>query len=238
MKNPDLWQRLSTFEIDVPDAELTFAQRLARENGWTTATARAAIGEYKRFLYLIAVTGEELTPSDGVDQVWHLHLVYTRSYWQSLCAQVLGFELHHQPTQGGTAQQTHFRQRYQRTLDLYAAHFAEAPPATLWPAVAQRFRDGNDLVRINRQRNWLIRKPPIRWQMAALLLSTTLLVACTPQDGESPLWFWVKVGVGVWGAYIIGKAIHGALGGTRGGGRGGSGCSGGGCSGCGGCGGD
>jgi hypothetical protein len=31
-----------------------------------------------------------VTPSEQVDQVWHLHLTYTRSYWDEFCPNVLG----------------------------------------------------------------------------------------------------------------------------------------------------
>lgn len=35
----ELWQRLAAYEIGPPLASLSFAQRLARENGWSHAYA-------------------------------------------------------------------------------------------------------------------------------------------------------------------------------------------------------
>ena len=230
-----LWGRLRAFQIDEPGAELSFARRLARENAWSPGFAEQAILEYKKFLYLIATSGAELTPSDVVDQVWHLHLCYTRSYWQGLCEGVLGFSLHHQPTRGGEAQQAHFRHTYQQTLDVYREAFG-VPLAAIWPSVDARFRDAAGFVRISRACSWLIPKPSAALQSSILVSATALLVACTPQEGESPLWFWLKVGVGVWGIYVVAKLINNTLGGGRGRG-GGGGCGGFGCSGCGGCGG-
>ncbi len=101
MPDTDLWHRIAAHSIGPDDAALTFAARLARENRWSLAHAEAVIGEYKRFCYLAMTAGHEVTPSDAVDQAWHLHLTYTRDYWQTFCPEVLGGDLHHGPTKGG-----------------------------------------------------------------------------------------------------------------------------------------
>src|SRR6185436_1938663 len=85
-----LLERLNSFQIDEPGVELTFAQRLARENGWSVAYAERVISEYKKFLFLAVTAGHVVFPSEHVDQVWHMHLTYTRSYWNELCPKVLG----------------------------------------------------------------------------------------------------------------------------------------------------
>jgi len=96
-----VWASLSHYTIGPEDAVLPFAARLARENGWSTAYAARVIEEYKRFCFL-AVTGDsEVTPSDAVDQAWHLHLTYSRDYWDRFCPEILGSQLHHGPTAGG-----------------------------------------------------------------------------------------------------------------------------------------
>lgn len=235
----DLWRALQALSIGESDSVLTFVARLARENAWSQAHAQQAIEEYKRFVYLIAKSGQELTPSDAVDQVWHLHLTYTRCYWEGMCQQVLGFALHHQPTRGGDSQLAHFKQTYANTLALYRQVFGQQPPAEIWPAVEQRFRNGKAFQRINRRDNWLIRKPRRLTAVPVLALPVLLLVtACVP-DGESGGgWFWLKVAIGVWGIYIIAKFINDKLGGGKHGGGSGGGCGSAGCSGCAGCGGD
>lgn len=134
-----LLHRLESFSVDQPGCQLTFAARLARENGWSLAQAERVVVEYKRFLYLAAVAGHAVTPSEAVDQAWHLHLCYTRSYWQDLCEQTLGFPLHHGPTQGGRAEDEKFVDWYQKTLESYRHHFGEAAPAEIWPEVKERF---------------------------------------------------------------------------------------------------
>ena len=98
--NP-LWLSLSTYEVGPADAALSFTQRLARENGWSAAYAARVFEEYRRFLYLAVTAPHPVTPSDAVDQAWHLHLTYTRDYWDRLCHEVLRRPLHHGPTKGG-----------------------------------------------------------------------------------------------------------------------------------------
>src|SRR5262245_53945196 len=131
--NSDLWRRIQEFAIDDPDDVFPFSARLARENGWLAVTAEEAIEEYRKFIYLLCVTDTPLTPSEVVDQVWHLHLVYTRSYWTAFCGDVLGRPLHHEPTRGGEAQAALFKDQYALTLARYGAEFDYRPPADFWP---------------------------------------------------------------------------------------------------------
>src|SRR5262245_51302236 len=99
-----LWDRLRAFDLDDPASPLRFTGRLARENRWEPDYTRRVVEEYKRFALLAVVAGHPVTPSDAVDQAWHLHLVYTRSYWDEFCGTVLGRPLHHGPTRGGSAE--------------------------------------------------------------------------------------------------------------------------------------
>lgn len=102
MTNYHLWKQLECFEFDPDGVEFSFSQRLARENNWSENYTKRVILEYKKFIYLCCITDHQITPSDSVDQVWHLHLTYTHSYWNELCQKTLGRNLHHHPTKGGT----------------------------------------------------------------------------------------------------------------------------------------
>jgi len=133
MHNPELWQRLSSFEIDDGPAACSFADRLAAEQGWSKQYAQRVIDEYKRFLYLAMTAGHQVTPSKAVDEAWHLHLTYTRSYWDRLCKEVLGRPLHHYPSNGSDADTQKYAEQYQRTLASYEETFAVPPPADVWP---------------------------------------------------------------------------------------------------------
>ena len=147
----DHWHRLEAHNIGPPDASLTFAARLARENRWTDEYAARVILEYKRFCYLarIAAPGEQVTPSDAVDQAWHLHLTYSRDYWEEFCPNVLGADLHHGPTAGGSVERARYYDQYAATLSAYEAAFGEPPPADIWPDAKRRFQIDPHAFRVN-----------------------------------------------------------------------------------------
>ena len=128
----DLLERISKFEIDRGDEQLRFADRLASENGWTREFAQRVIHEYKRFVFMAMTAGHPVTPSKAVDQAWHLHLTYTRSYWDELCSKVLRLPLHHDPSRGGPTEDRKFEQWYGNTLASYKRVFGD-PPRDIWP---------------------------------------------------------------------------------------------------------
>ena len=84
------WRRLSEYDFDDPEYRLSFTARLARENNWSREFAARTIDEYRRFCWLAIYAEHPVTPSDAVDQVWHLHLTYSHDYWDRFCPEVLG----------------------------------------------------------------------------------------------------------------------------------------------------
>jgi hypothetical protein len=246
-----LWNRISRFQFDEPGIAFSFSDRLANENNWKKDFAARAIEEYRRFIYLCCVAEHQVTPSDEVDQVWHLHLTFTRSYWQELCGKVTGKELHHNPTKGGRDEEKKFAQCYARTLASYRAHFGEDAPKELWPDEHKRFQRAKH-IRVDALRNWVIRKPTrrIRIAIVVIILSLGGMLNVQAYDNKD-----VIVGLIVMGVIGVIAAINWRNGG--GGGNGGScssgcntsgcgtshsgcsssgcgsGCGGGGCGGCG-----
>jgi hypothetical protein len=145
-----IWTRLSVLDFDAADSAFPFSARLARDNGWSPDFAAKAIDEYRRFCFLAVHAGHPVTPSDEVDQVWHLHLTYSRHYWHALCRDTLARPLHHGPTEGGSAEARKFHGWYEATLASYRRYFGE-PPKDAWPAANERFDESNDFVRVNRR---------------------------------------------------------------------------------------
>lgn len=129
----ELWNRLSTMELDDPSADTPISKRLAADNKWSEAETHRAINEYKRFVYLTQRAGFEVTPSRPVDLVWHEHLMHTEHYWGTMCAQVLRNELHHKPGRGGEADGARLSDQYGRTLEAYRNAFGFDPPIDIWP---------------------------------------------------------------------------------------------------------
>jgi hypothetical protein len=130
-EHAELWAKLAAFPIDNPVAEYPLSRRLADEQEWTHEYALRVVEEYRKFMFLCMVAGHVCTPSLHVDEAWHLHLLYTRSYWQELCWKTLGRLIHHQPSMGGTSEEKKYAGLYQQTLDSYAGFFGE-PPVDIW----------------------------------------------------------------------------------------------------------
>jgi len=177
----ELLLRLESFEIDRPGVAFPFSARLARENGWNRGYSRRVVREYLRFVWLAMRAGHPVTPSEQVDEAWHLHLCYTRSYWDEMCGQLLGKPLHHGPTEGGESEDAKFADWYGKTLESYRLHFAEEPPADIWPAIEERFQPVKER-RVDSRSHWILSKRSvIRWVAGAVAITALpVLAGCTP----------------------------------------------------------
>lgn len=181
-----LYKRIEAFSFDQPDTQLSFSKRLARYNGWSLIYTQRVIEEYKKFTFLAVVAEHPVTPSDQVDQAWHLHLSYTRSYWQEFCPKVLQTPLHHNPTRGGLSEQLKFDDWYSRTLESYKQFFDQIPPADIWPDPKHRFGRDLHFIRVNTHQNWVVPKlslsclPKVQLRQVVILsLVLTLASAVT-----------------------------------------------------------
>lgn len=168
----ELWEQLQKFTVSAPSDELGFVDRLAQDNAWRSRYARRVYDEYLKFVYLMATSDASLTPSDAVDQAWHLHLCYSESYWNDLCGGLIKQALHHGPTKGGSAEATRYSEQYQATLDAYRQRFGE-PPEDIWPPVEERFNLNNRFRRINLRGKLVIRM----WQLVIVFCLTLGVVA-------------------------------------------------------------
>lgn len=247
----ELWTRLAGFNIDSGGELLTFERRLARENGWSPGYSRRVVEEYKRFVFLCCEAGHPCTPSDQVDQAWHLHLTYTRSYWEELCQKVLQRPLHHHPTQGGAKEGAKFNDWYARTLESYERLFGQKAPADIWPPSAERFGVDPYAQRVNLRRHWVLSKEKVRRAAlrASVVLASLTLAGCSGASvfGFSVLLVLLFVTLAARNANKKGNRKSGGDGAGSGfasgiaageaSADGDGGCGGGGCGGCGGCGG-
>lgn len=125
--------RILAWAEDDPVMQRRFRAQLAERTGWDAARCARAIDEYLRFCAVAARLGGRAVPSPAVDEVWHLHLTWTRDYWQEFCPRRLGLSLHHQPARGLAGEREALRSAYAETLHAYAAEFG-LPEADWWPA--------------------------------------------------------------------------------------------------------
>lgn len=193
MKNPELWHRLSGFEFDLQEVDFSFSDRLARENNWSRNFTLQVLEEYRRFLYLACVADHEVTPSDEVDQAWHLHLCYTRSYWHDLCRDTLGCPLHHGPTKGGSRDAARFPRQYEATFDSYRTEFGAEPPSQVWPDSRTRFQRRR-IAKVDRAQYVIFSKPAL--QLAAVVTTVSVcLLGCSVTDLENTEFFGIFLAV-------------------------------------------
>jgi hypothetical protein len=120
-----LWQEVLTFNIDGEVGSYLFSHRLSIEKKWTPSFTELAIVEYKKFMYMIAVSGQTLSPSPIVDEVWHLHLTYTSNY-KSFC-ELLGKEIQHIPSNHSVSDKSNMRRFVENTRKTYQVHFGPMP---------------------------------------------------------------------------------------------------------------
>lgn len=176
-----LWTLLRDYRVGPADAVLSFEARLARENGWSAGHAAAVMDEYRRFLFLAVTAGHMAVPSEAVDQAWHLHLTYSRDYWDRLCGEVLKAPLHHGPTKGGAEEGQHYFNFYAETLASYERLFGETPPENIWPSGWQRFHVDPRARRVALADVWIVPKSIVRLGAAA---------AAVIALAGAALWIW------------------------------------------------
>ena len=203
-----LWERVQDYSPDDHESSFTFTMRLARENNWSLAYADRVVYEYKRFMFLATSCDHVVTPSEQVDQAWHLHMVYTRSYWDDFCGKVLKKPIHHGPTKGGKPEQEKFIDLYELTLNSYREVFGEHPPADIWPNVQERFAKGSIHQRIDRKDYWVIRKPDFSKlysieaaQLSVAAITPVLLIGWSPYQlsGKPFLVFYALLTIATFG---------------------------------------
>ncbi|MHC2070213.1 TIGR04222 domain-containing membrane protein [Bremerella sp. T1] len=170
-----LWNKIEAFTFDDEGTTLTFAARLARENGWRLGYAQRVVDEYRRFVFLSMVAGHAVSPCEAVDQAWHLHLTYTHSYWQKLCEEILPRPLHHVPTTGRTEEAGKFEDWYSKTLESYERFFKHAPPSDIWPPPGKQMESVVDSRWVNVRDYFVIPRNPLNWFALLLLVVLPLL---------------------------------------------------------------
>jgi uncharacterized protein (TIGR04222 family) len=204
-----VWQRLESYVFDKPEHSFPFSAKLRRETGWSASFASQAIEEYRRFTFLFATSGHPVSPSDSVDQVWHMHLMYTEEYWKVFCAEALQKPLHHSPSIGGASESAKFEDWYEKTLDSYRKAFGEEPPVEYWPVTNNHPRR----VKIDTKRYWIISKDKFRLRLSQVGLAAGGLAVVGCSHAYNP---FEKSGPEFLETYgIFGFAMIGIAGATR-----------------------
>jgi hypothetical protein len=133
LSQQELWEKIQNFNFDDQNSSYPFSKKLASENNWSVSFTQKAIAEYRKFIFLCCISPGGASPSDIVDKVWHLHLTYTKNYWEDFCKNTLQKDIHHHPSKGGTEEKAKHENWYNETLLFYEAIFKSKPPTDIWP---------------------------------------------------------------------------------------------------------
>jgi hypothetical protein len=106
-------------------------KRLIFIEGWKPKQAKAAIQQYRNYLFLkVKYRSEyeehELPPSFEIDEVWHAHILHTKDYVE-FCNRVFNEYLHHSPHHGQDKgiSLTQLSNLFQETQRVYSNEFGE-----------------------------------------------------------------------------------------------------------------
>lgn len=128
MLDEALWARIKDHPLPLSDGT-TLERRLLRLGRLGTRRFRVALQEYRRFLYLAAVAGPDVTPPPFLWQIWQIHARDHAAYAKDLVARVIGRPM---PDPFDMALPVS-HPAHHRTRALYRQEFGTNPMPALWP---------------------------------------------------------------------------------------------------------
>jgi hypothetical protein len=220
------------------DAVRARVNHIVREELHLNADAAAkGTDEYIKFMKLKVEQPEAaLAPSHAVDQVWHNHILDTRSY-QELQAILMpnGGFIHHNPV---LSEQPFYEMRYANTLSLLTKKYGETLDADSWPIDNFEYKKINIMVTVNGNKKAVTAGPQVycyKQQTVLQLVDTVKLVMCytardriiisgmnidylpksTQRVSQTVLWRSAAVRVSVFGSCASDNHITNTRGDTR-----------------------
>lgn len=124
MIDHELDSMLAVQSREILDEHFVLNAKIAKATGLPADRSPVLFQEVLRFLHLISLSGEKLTPSRVVDDAWHEFILCTRAY-ADYCQAQFGRFIHHHP--GGDEGVN--RKQFIRTLELYRQYFGRPDPA-------------------------------------------------------------------------------------------------------------
>jgi len=117
-----------TNELSMPCG---FSKILQEENLFGEEYTNRLISEYKKFLSLKFFVEQTIIPSERVEQVWLLHMSFTKHYSET-CTKIFGKYEHYIPYGKSTSQLSSLETMYTFTLDTYESVFNVVAPTDIW----------------------------------------------------------------------------------------------------------
>lgn len=106
----------------------SIAKKLVKQYNWRHEHVIAVIKMYKNFLFLNVKYGKKynLTPSEEIDEIWHLHILDTKNYRRD-CEMIFGKYFDHNPMSFDGDVKANFAemsQSFNKMVELYRKEFA------------------------------------------------------------------------------------------------------------------
>lgn len=132
-------EREAAIKMDNISFGSEFVNILAWEQRIDVEEAIRWIIEYKKFIFLIFAFYADriMSPSEIVDQVWHLHMQFVEDFQRDVCSINV---IHHFPSKGGSAETVKYTNLYAETLETYNKFFG-IPNGKIWPSSDARFSE-------------------------------------------------------------------------------------------------
>lgn len=130
MTDPHLWARIRMAPLPMSKTHHEFCEALAYQIDLPVFEAREVVEEYRRFLYLAAITDAPLAPPEPVRQAWEMHAQSPE--YSAFCAGVVCKPL----GLGDVPGKLTASGAYRRTRAVYCREFAKAPPPAIWPVAS------------------------------------------------------------------------------------------------------
>ncbi|MGJ8621465.1 MAG: hypothetical protein ACSHW1_01730 [Yoonia sp.] len=127
-----LWHRLEGYSFHERPLRRSLVECLRDATGHSEDVCYTLVEEYRRFMYLVGSTGDDLVPSPIVDVVWRLHSADTNAYFDDFCRRIIGRKIHRPEAEPAGPLPFHDDPAYARTLELYAQEFG-SPQVQYWP---------------------------------------------------------------------------------------------------------
>ena len=127
MTDPHLWSRICMAPLPATRDGRVFARALAQTSDLPLVDAREIEAEYRRFLYLAAITEAARVVPAQVRQAWQMHAQSPE--YVAFCTSVLGKPL----PLDDTTRMLGAARAYDETRAAYMREFGHAPPPVYWP---------------------------------------------------------------------------------------------------------
>lgn len=141
---------------------------------WSDSYAQAVLEEYQRFMHIRALDFGT-SPTDPIDQLWHIHILYTENYYD-YCMKKFGKFIHHSPDM--SLDQKARQARIRKTIKIYSQLY----PSILYPEIwnintelinLNKCSDQLETIKIKIEYTWAIPSDVAPYKSKVLSISVT-----------------------------------------------------------------